>query len=100
VIVPVFKTGGRQVFLLPVGSTPTRFRQDIWIFRKTPSFRPYGAGSRSGSYSPLTRWAAFLRRFAASRTSGGGVEMSVENFFLLGKFSAFPENIGCMIIFQ
>jgi len=26
VIVPVFKTGGRQVFLLPVGSTPTRFR--------------------------------------------------------------------------
>jgi hypothetical protein len=26
VIVPVFKTGGRQVFLSPVGSTPTRFR--------------------------------------------------------------------------
>ena len=25
-IVPVFKTGGRQVFLSPVGSTPTRFR--------------------------------------------------------------------------
>jgi hypothetical protein len=27
VIVPVFKTGGRQVILPPVGSTPTRFRQ-------------------------------------------------------------------------
>jgi hypothetical protein len=27
VIVPVFKTGGRQVSLSPVGSTPTRFRQ-------------------------------------------------------------------------
>jgi hypothetical protein len=27
VILPVFKTGGRQVFLSPVGSTPTRFRQ-------------------------------------------------------------------------
>jgi len=26
VIVPVFKTGGRQVSLSPVGSTPTRFR--------------------------------------------------------------------------
>jgi hypothetical protein len=26
VIVPVFKTGGRQVYLSPVGSTPTRFR--------------------------------------------------------------------------
>jgi hypothetical protein len=26
VIIPVFKTGGRQVFLSPVGSTPTRFR--------------------------------------------------------------------------
>ena len=25
-IIPVFKTGGRQVFLSPVGSTPTRFR--------------------------------------------------------------------------
>ena len=25
-ILPVFKTGGRQVFLSPVGSTPTRFR--------------------------------------------------------------------------
>jgi hypothetical protein len=28
VIVPVFKTGGRQVSLSPVGSTPTRFRQN------------------------------------------------------------------------
>ncbi len=27
VIVPVFKTGGRQVTLSLVGSTPTRFRQ-------------------------------------------------------------------------
>src|SRR5208282_471018 len=27
VIIPVFKTGGRQVCLSPVGSTPTRFRQ-------------------------------------------------------------------------
>jgi hypothetical protein len=26
VIVPVFKTGGRQAILSPVGSTPTRFR--------------------------------------------------------------------------
>ena len=26
-IVPVFKTGGRQAILSPVGSTPTRFRQ-------------------------------------------------------------------------
>jgi hypothetical protein len=26
VIVPVFKTGGRQVFLSPMGSTPIRFR--------------------------------------------------------------------------
>ena len=26
-IVPVFKTGGRRVTPLPVGSTPTRFRQ-------------------------------------------------------------------------
>ena len=25
VIVPVFKTGGRQAILSPVGSTPTRF---------------------------------------------------------------------------
>ncbi len=29
-IVPVFKTGGRQVTLSPVGSTPTRFRQVSW----------------------------------------------------------------------
>jgi len=36
VIVPVFKTGGRQVFLSPVGSTPTRFRHD------TPSAPTYG----------------------------------------------------------
>src|SRR5882672_10363500 len=29
VILSVFKTGGRQVFLSPVGSTPTRFRHFI-----------------------------------------------------------------------
>jgi len=29
VILPVFKTGGRQVFLSPVGSTPTRFRHFV-----------------------------------------------------------------------
>ena len=29
VIVPVFKTGGRQVSLSPVGSTPTRFRHTL-----------------------------------------------------------------------
>jgi hypothetical protein len=29
VIVPVFKTGGRQAILSPVGSTPTRFRQSF-----------------------------------------------------------------------
>ncbi len=32
VIIPVFKTGGRQVFLSLVGSTPTRFRHlSTWI---------------------------------------------------------------------
>jgi hypothetical protein len=30
VIVPVFKTGGWQAILSPVGSTPTRFRQFIF----------------------------------------------------------------------
>src|SRR5579863_2010109 len=33
VIVPVFKTGGRQVFLSPVGSTPTRFRHFSTTYR-------------------------------------------------------------------
>ena len=33
VILPVFKTGGRQVFLSPVGSTPTRFRQNKALAR-------------------------------------------------------------------
>ena len=28
VIVPVFKTGGRRAIPSPVGSTPTRFRQE------------------------------------------------------------------------
>jgi hypothetical protein len=32
VIVPVFKTGGRQVTLSLVGSTPTRFRQSLSPF--------------------------------------------------------------------
>ena len=34
-IVPVFKTGGRQVFLSPVGSTPTRFRhlKPAWLLK-------------------------------------------------------------------
>jgi hypothetical protein len=31
VIVPVFKTGGRQAILSPVGSTPTRFRH-FYVF--------------------------------------------------------------------
>jgi hypothetical protein len=31
VIVPVFKTGGRQVSLSPVGSTPTRFRHSSGV---------------------------------------------------------------------
>jgi hypothetical protein len=29
----IFKTGGRQVFLSPVGSTPTRFRQNKGLRR-------------------------------------------------------------------
>ena len=36
VIVPVFKTGGRRVFPSPVGSTPTRFRQNLRL--KQPIF--------------------------------------------------------------
>ena len=40
-IVPVFKTGGRQVFLSPVGSTPTRFRQDIRFFWKREAAPDY-----------------------------------------------------------
>ena len=34
VTVTVFKTGGRQVFLSPVGSTPTRFRHFSTTFRR------------------------------------------------------------------
>jgi hypothetical protein len=37
VIVPVFKTGGRQVSLSPVGSTPTRFRH-LFLSRRLCSF--------------------------------------------------------------
>jgi hypothetical protein len=35
VIIPVFKTGGWQVFLSPVGSTPTRFRhlKPAWLLK-------------------------------------------------------------------
>ncbi len=34
-IAPVFKTGGWQVILSPVGSTPTRFRQFSTTYRHT-----------------------------------------------------------------
>jgi hypothetical protein len=46
VIVPVFKTGGRQVCLSPVGSTPTRFRHPL------PPERSFDCAQDFGSRLP------------------------------------------------
>src|SRR6202050_4787485 len=66
VIVPVFKTGGRQVFLSPVGSTPTRFRQ----LRATGETREF-----SGTLSAFTVYCVVYgstrHRTAAHRASAG-----------------------------
>jgi len=43
VIVPVFKTGGWQAILSPVGSTPTRFRQLFFNDRVLSAVDSYGA---------------------------------------------------------
>jgi len=40
VIVPVFKTGGRRVTPSPVGSTPTRFRQNTLVCLENPAEYP------------------------------------------------------------
>jgi hypothetical protein len=46
VIVPVFKTGGRQVFLSPVGSTPTRFRHFSTTYRQANHSQISSASAR------------------------------------------------------
>jgi len=55
VIVPVFKTGGWQAILSPMGSTPIRFRQ---AFSPSSNFlsAPHGL-----VISPLHRWPCVLR---------------------------------------
>ena len=45
VIVPVFKTGGRQAILSPVGSTPTRFRHFFFTERES-AINSFGFGER------------------------------------------------------
>jgi len=55
VIVPVFKTGGRQVTLSPVGSTPTRFRHACGSFAALRI-------SAAGSHLRCTRFTPAKRR--------------------------------------
>jgi hypothetical protein len=62
VIVPVFKTGGRQVFLSLVGSTPTRFRHGLTTWRATNRSRPLAqplSSARLGDYVSGVRGVCF-----------------------------------------
>ena len=57
VIAPVFKTGGWQVFLSLVGSTPTRFRHLLLSRRTEHGIRSASCQSLNALRGPTSVWA-------------------------------------------